>query len=128
MAHTKVFCLIMGLFCFCVSQVAGQSLLSIDNCSEGYLSTIAVPIRVSVAESLTALNLRLDWDASSLSIVDVRGNPDFLHGTHGVHYRLSPGMDSQLNVVVHSPEGAVPCSSLSGVVAEVIFQRKKGVV
>jgi hypothetical protein len=92
--------------------------LSIDSLRTAPSTTVTVPIDVTAASPLAALNVRLRYDPTFLTLAGV-SNGALLSSSHEVHY--STPDYGQLNIVVYSPTGATPFTASSGTVVALTF-------
>jgi hypothetical protein len=116
------FWVLIGLWLLCSSLArCQQARIGVGDCLGAPATTITVPIEVSSATPLTALNVRLRFDPSVLTFAGLARGP-LPTPEHMLYYQPLPGGgEGWLNVVVYAPAGAPAFRSLSGTVAELTF-------
>lgn len=99
-----------------------QTMIAVRSCRTAPGTTITVPVEVTAASPLAALNVRLRFDPSVLTFVGISGAA-LLSPSHEVFY-ATPG-DGHINVVVYSSTGATPFTASSGTAVALTFVSKE---
>lgn len=109
---------LMGVVLWLPAMAGAQTMISVGNCRTAPGTTITVPVEVTAASPPAALNVRLRYDPTFLTLAGM-SNGALLSPAHKVHY--STPANGQVNIVVYAPIGATPFTASSGTVVALTF-------